>query len=108
MTTIQEEVELLQKDAYSDGKNGKRVNADGKEQCHHCGKKDGHWINDCPDISPEKREQIKKDSAEWWENKNGHNHTQVGEVVDVLDVDLEGGAGLSMFLAGKKALGGNK
>ena len=42
MTTMQDEVEFAQKDAESDNKSGKRVNAVGKEQWHHCRKKDGH------------------------------------------------------------------
>ena len=44
MTTMQDKVEFVQKDAESNNKNGKRMNAAGEEQCHHCGKKDGHWI----------------------------------------------------------------
>ena len=43
-----------------------------------------------------------------WEKKNGNNHTQVEELVDVLDGNLEVEAGLSMLVSDKKALGGNK
>ena len=70
------------------------MNAAGKEQSHHCGNKYGNWIDECPDISPKKREHIKKDRAEQWAKKNEHYHTQVGEVVDVLDADLEVETGL--------------
>ena len=51
-TTVQDEVEFVQKYAEIDDKNGKRVNAAGEEKCHHYGKRDGHWIYECPDISP--------------------------------------------------------
>ena len=44
-TAVKDEVEFIQKDADSDNKNGKRLNAVCEKQCHHCGKKDGHWIN---------------------------------------------------------------
>ena len=85
---------FAKKDADKNYKTGKRVNAAGEEQCHHCGKKYGHCINECPDLSTVKSEQIKKYLTERWVKKNGNNHTQVGEVVDVLDVDLEVKSGL--------------
>ena len=100
-TTVKHKVASAKKDEDKNYKNGKRVNAEGKEQCHHCGKKYGKCINSCPDLSTVKWEHIKKDLRERWVNKNGNNHTLVGEVVDVLDVDLEVEASLSMIIAGK-------
>ena len=70
------------------------MNTEGKEKCHHCRKKYGNCINACPDLSTVKREHIKKDLRVRWVKKNGNNHTQVGEVVDALDVDLEVKSGL--------------
>ena len=77
-TTVQYKVVFVQKDEDSDNKNSKRVNSEGEEQYHHYGKKDWQLINDWPDISPEKRDHIKKYSVEWWAKNNGHNHIQVG------------------------------
>ena len=62
-TTIQEEVEFVQKYTDRDDKNGKRVNEAGQEQCQHCGNKDGPCIDECPDLSPAKRKNIKKDGT---------------------------------------------
>ena len=98
---MQDEVAFLQKDADSNDKNDKIVNPSGKEQCHHYRKKDGHCINECPYISPYNREHIKKDWTERWENKNGFNHTQIGEVVAVTDSELEVEYGLSMLVEGE-------
>ena len=61
--TLREKVSFVQKYSDRDGKNGKRVNEVGEEQCHHCKKKDGHWIYECPDLSPDNRDKIKKDGA---------------------------------------------
>ena len=44
-TTVQYKVEFVQKYANRDDKNGKRVNTEGKEECHHCWNKCGHWID---------------------------------------------------------------
>ena len=75
---MQDEVAFVQKDLDSEGKNGKRVNAVGKEQCHHFRNNDGHWIYECPDISLDNRDNIKKYRAGRWAKKNGHNHIQFG------------------------------
>ena len=75
---------------------------------HQCGKKGVHWINEFPDIPPEKREHIDKDRAERWAKKNGHNNTQVVELVNVLDADLEMESCLSMLVPGKNAFGDNR
>ena len=48
---------------------------------------------------------INKNRAKRWSNKNGNNHNQVGEVVNVMDADLEMEAGLSMLVADKNSLG---
>ena len=62
-TTVQYEVVFVQKDAYIGDKHSKRVNAEGEEHCHHCWNKYVQWIDDYPDLSPKKREHIKKDCA---------------------------------------------
>ena len=63
-TTVKDEVVFVQREADSDKKNGKRVKAERAEQCQHCRKKDGHCINECPDLSHQKMYQNKKDSTE--------------------------------------------
>ena len=105
---MQYEVAFLQEGAYSGNKNGKRVNAAGEEQCHHCSKKDGNLIDEWHDLSPDKMYHINKNRAKRWSNKNGNNHNQVGEVVNVMDADLEMEAGLSILVPGKNAFGDNR
>ena len=99
---------FLKKNTDGNHKNGKIVSKAGEEQCHHCRKKNGHWIDECPDLAPDKRDHIKKDRLEWWVKKNGYSHTKVGKVVDVTDTDFEVEARLSMLVAGKNDLGGKK
>ena len=48
---MQGEVKFVQKYTDRDNKNVKGVNAAIKEKWHNCGKKDGHWINEWPDLS---------------------------------------------------------
>ena len=51
-STVQDKVVSVQKDAYINNMNGKRVNAAREYQFQHCRKKDWPWIDECPDISP--------------------------------------------------------
>ena len=101
---LQEELPFVQ-----NGEEEKKANAMKVTKCHVCNK-EGHWGDECPNLSPEEQHQRKKDSKERWASakKNcGQQHTQVGEVIDAYCKNCDGGAGdveniFFMLAAGKK------
>ena len=55
----------------------KKTNRAGQSKCYNCGKDDGHWEDECPDLSAAERAKLKDDRAQRHKKKDGSQHCQL-------------------------------
>ena len=59
------------------GGGDKKTNKNGESNCFHCGK-DDHWVADCPDLTPEEKKELEKDTEKRSKlRKEGKLHAQI-------------------------------